>query len=55
MDKFEAIGYLIENSVYDNEWRGAGMYQAIEDVYKSTKANWSVEELKLKLKEAFEF
>lgn len=27
-----AINYLVKNSVYTNEWTGAGMYEAIEKI-----------------------
>lgn len=29
MKKLKAIEYLVKNSVYSNEWTGAGMYEAI--------------------------
>lgn len=34
MDKIHALEYLIENSVYGNEWQGAGMYEIIVKMMK---------------------
>lgn len=33
----EAIKYLIKHSVYGNEWQGAGMWEAVEELMKSGK------------------
>lgn len=35
--KFGAINYLVQNSVYSNEWTGAGMYEVIEEIVKAPK------------------
>ncbi len=35
--KIGAITYLVKNSVYTNEWTGAGMYEAIREVVESPK------------------
>lgn len=32
MTKQKAIEYLVKNSVYSNEWQGAGMWEAVENV-----------------------
>jgi hypothetical protein len=39
MDQLEAIKYLIEHSVFGNEWQGAGMFTAVEKVM-SHKGNY---------------
>ena len=41
MNKLEAIIYLHKNSVYDNEWTGAGMWEAVESVLESEKEIFS--------------
>ena len=50
----EAIIYLANNSVYGNEWQGAGMWEAVEALVVRIKTKKRVTEswLKLKLKEA---
>ena len=37
LDTLEAIKYLVKNSVYSDEWSGAGMYEAIEKVLPSKR------------------
>ena len=32
MDKLQAIEYLAEHSVYNDEWSGAGMWHAVQAV-----------------------
>ena len=52
-NKYQAIEYLIANSVYGNEWRqGAGMYEAIERIIKSPKLFYWEKDLRKMLKEA---
>ena len=50
----EAIIYLANNSVYGNEWQGAGMWEAVEALVVRIKTKKRVTEswLKLKLQEA---
>jgi len=33
--KIGAINYLVEHSVYDNEWTGTGMYEAIVKIVEA--------------------
>lgn len=35
MTKIKAIKYLIENDQYQEEWSGAGMWEAVIEVMKS--------------------
>lgn len=35
--KIGAINYLVENSVYSDEWSGAGMYEIIEKIVVAPK------------------
>lgn len=35
--KIGAINYLVEHTVYRNEWTGAGMYEAIVEIVKTPK------------------
>lgn len=51
-NKIEAIEYLVANSVYGNEWQGAGMYEAVERIIKSSKLFYYERDLKRFLKEA---
>ena len=37
LDCLDAIKYLINNSVYNDEWTGAGMYEAIVKIVPSKK------------------
>ena len=49
MSKISAIKFLIKNSVYGNEWQGAGMYEAVEKMmeYKGRiTAHYLIELLK---------
>lgn len=34
MSKLNALEYLIENSVYGDEWQGAGMWEAVLEMMK---------------------
>lgn len=54
-DKLNAIKYLVENNVYDNEWSGAGMYLAIEDVINNDTEWFEESYLDHLLKKAAEF
>ena len=49
-----AIKYLVEHSVYSNEWQGAGMWEAVVSLIEREKAGKRITEswLKLKLEEA---
>ena len=51
-DKYEAIVFLVTNSVYGNEWQGAGMYEQIEGIIKSPKLLYLEKDLSKMLKEA---
>lgn len=54
--KIGAINYLVKNSVYSNEWSGAGMYEAIVEVVKAPKKfRFSKDYLNSLLKKAEEF
>lgn len=37
LDCLDAIKYLVKNSVYSNEWTGAGMYEAIVKILPSKR------------------
>ena len=54
MNKLKAIEYLVGNSVYEEEWSGAGMWQAVEEVMKYKKPI-TEKYLDLLLKKAEEF
>ena len=51
MNQIEAIKYLVDNSVYEDEWSGTGMWHAVEKVMKRKQA-WTQKRLKELLKEA---
>lgn len=51
-NKLEAIEYIVANSVYGNEWQGAGMYEAVEKIIKSRKLYFPEKYLQRLLKEA---
>ena len=51
-DKYTAIVFLVANSVYGNEWQGAGMYEQIERIVKSPKLFYWKKDLRKMLKEA---
>lgn len=53
--KLTAIAYLIEHSVYRDEWSGAGMYEAIRDVCMSDGTLFLKAYLDALLKEAEDF
>lgn len=55
MNKLEALKYLIDNNVYYDEWRGAGMYEALSTVIKSEEEIFTQEYLDDLLKKASEF
>lgn len=55
MNKMEALKYLVKNSVYDNEWTGAGMYEELARVIKSKKKEYTKEELDKMLARAYGF
>lgn len=51
--KIGAINYLVKNSVYDDEWTGAGMFEAIFKVVGKPKGHrFSKEYLNTLLEEA---
>ena len=54
MEKIKALEYLIKNNVHTDEWRGAGMYVAIEKMMKY-KGEITEKYLNKLLKEADEF
>lgn len=54
-DKLDSIKYLVENNVYDNEWSGAGMYHAVEDVINNDAGWFEKSYLDHLLKNASEF
>lgn len=53
--KLTALKYLIDRSVYKDEWSGAGMYEAIEEVFKAKDTGFDKRYLDRLLKEASEF
>jgi hypothetical protein len=50
-----ALIYLVKNSVYNDEWSGAGMYEAIEKIITSEVKFFNKNYLDSLLKEAAEF
>lgn len=55
MNKLEALNYLVENARYYDEWSGAGMYHAVENVIKSEEEDFSEDFLNQLLDEAENF
>jgi len=55
MKKLEAIEYLIEHSVYGNEWSGAGMWHAVMEVMRHKNTGISKDFLDKQLQAASEF
>ena len=55
MDKMEALKYLIENSVYCDEWTGAGMYVELKEIIESDKEEYTEKELDKALERANDF
>ena len=53
--KIEAIDYLIANNKYANEWSGAGMYEAVVEVWKSEADEFEVRYLEDLLTKAENF
>jgi len=51
MKQLEAIKYLVDNSVYSNEWTGTGMWHAVQKVMER-KQIWTQKRLKELLEEA---
>jgi hypothetical protein len=54
LSKIESIKYLIKNSVYGNEWQGAGMWEAVLEIMKR-KYKITTKFLDKLLKEAEDF
>jgi hypothetical protein len=54
-NKMSALIYLVKNSVYNDEWSGAGMYEAIEKIITSEVKFFNKNYLDSLLKEAAEF
>lgn len=54
-NKIDALKYLVENSVYGDEWSGAGMYHAVENVIKSDDEFFTKDFLDSLLKDAANF
>ena len=50
--RLEAIKYIWKNSVYGNEWQGAGMWEAVEKILQSISAYFDEEYLNDLLREA---
>ena len=50
--RLEAIKYISKNSVYGNEWQGAGMWEAVEKILQSISAYFDEEYLNDLLREA---
>jgi len=42
-----AIMYLVQHSVYDNEWTGVGMWEAVVDVVRITNKHKTITEFQL--------
>jgi len=55
MNKIKALEYLVENSVYEDEWSGVGMYNAVEQVIKSTGTDFDTLYLDILLQGAKDF
>ena len=55
MTKLQAIEYLNKHSVYTDEWTGAGMWEAVEKLMKSTRTTFTKEYLDRLLKDANDF
>lgn len=54
--KIGAINYLVEHTVYSNEWTGAGMYEAIVKIVEAPqKTRFKKDYLNILLKEAEDF
>lgn len=53
--KIESIEYLIEHSVYTDEWSGAGMYVEIERIIQLPKLFYFEKDLKKILRQATNF
>lgn len=54
--KIGAINYLVKNSVYTDEWSGAGMYEAIKEIVDAPKGSrFKKEYLKILLDKASNF
>ena len=53
--KLTAVEYLVQNNVYQDEWTGAGMYEAIEAIIKSEEKEFTKEYLDGLLKDASNF
>lgn len=54
--KIGAINYLVKNTVYSNEWSGAGMYHAILKIIEAPKKmRFSKDYLNSLLEEASRF
>jgi len=51
MTQIEAIKYLVDNSVYGDEWTGTGMWHAVEKVMGRKQA-WTQKQLEELLAEA---
>ena len=51
----EALKYLVKNSVYGDEWTGAGMYEELVKIIESDKNEYTKEELDALLREAENF
>ena len=52
MTKLVAIKYLVKHNVYTDEWSGAGMYEAIEEVILYSPKNIAKRYLDKLLKQA---
>lgn len=55
MNKFESIEYIVKNGKYINEWMGAGLFEAIEEIINSNKDTFTMDELSNLLKKAENF
>jgi hypothetical protein len=55
MTKIQALQYLVDNSVYGNEWQGAGMWEAVRSIMENTNDDWAKETLDMLLKRAEDF
>ena len=52
MNKLEAIQYLAKNSVYVNEWQGAGMWEAVLEILQSKEEILDIKYINSLLKKA---
>ena len=55
MNKIEALEYLVENNVYNDEWSGTGMFSILRDVIRSNAETFEKIDLEILLEKARNF